>query len=317
MYKKYNLEKLDFSKIRTYPIAKRNDKVTVSNFSNLDRYRQSGNLRDLFPDVLKGGEFLELVDRIRSAQKKKRPVLLAMGAHVIKCGLSPLVNDLVERGFVTGIVLNGAGAIHDFEVADFGKTSETVEEGIGSGTFGMVKETAEWMNQAIETHCTDDAGLGYALGKALTEAKPPHEEYSILARGFLLNRPVTVHVAVGTDTTHIHPTTSGETLGRGSMNDFRLLTSMVSELEGGGCYLNVGSAVILPEVFMKALTAARNLGKTVRDFVAVNFDMIQHYRPNSNVVHRPTLDGGLGYSFTGHHEILLPLLYHLLCSESD
>ncbi len=303
---------IDLSRIKTYSIKERKHKVGVLDFARPKDYRSSGRIADLIPQLFKGQDLIEVVDHVGRAREKGKPVIFAMGAHVIKCGLSSLIIDLMERGIVTAVVFNGSGAIHDYEIALIGETSETVEDNLGGGAFGMVEETPTLMNEALSRYTSEETGMGAALGKDICERKLPHQEYSILACGHRTGVPVTVHAAIGTDTIHMHPGTDPALLGKATHLDFRLLASLLTELGDGGCYFNIGSAVVLPEVFLKALTLARNLGHSVENFITVNMDMIQHYRPLQNVVQRPTQDGGQGYSFTGHHEIMLPLLYHLL-----
>jgi hypothetical protein len=230
-----------------------------------------------------------------------------MGAHPLKVGLSPLIIRLLERGGLQGVAMNGAGIIHDFEIAWAGRTSEDVAAEIGSGSFGMAAETGQRLNEAIRKGWEQGRGIGDAVGAMIQETRLPYRHLSITAAGYRLGIPVTVHVAVGTDIIHLHPEASGEAIGEGSHRDFRLFAALLSRLRGG-VYLNLGSAVILPEVFLKALTLTRNLGYPVRDFTTVNMDFIPHYRPLTNVVRRPTLDGGKGFHLTGHHEIMFPLL---------
>ncbi len=229
---------------------------------------------------------------------------------MIKCGLNPVLIDLMERGFVTALALNGAGAIHDFEIALAGSTSEDVESELETGDFGMSRETAEWMNEAIAQGVSRGVGLGEAIGSYLDEnsSRFPFLDVSLLATAFRRNLPVTVHVAVGTDTIHVHPSADGSLLGKGSLQDFRLLTAVIRDLNDGGVYLNCGSAVILPEVFLKAVSLVRNLGSPLGQFTTVNLDFLQHYRPHHNVVTRPTRGSGQGIELTGHHELMIPLL---------
>jgi deoxyhypusine synthase len=231
-----------------------------------------------------------------------------MGAHVIKCGLSLLVIELMRRDVITAVALNGAGVIHDVEIALIGETSEDVAQGLADGSFGMAEETGRLINEAIAEGAAGEEGMGELVGRKLVQVKAPHCDYSILANAVQLGVPLTVHVAIGTDIVHMHPTAQGGPLGVASFRDFRLLASVVADMGGGGVYLNIGSAVLLPEVFLKALTIARNLGHDVSDFITVNLDMQQHYRPLQNVVGRPTVLGGKGYAITGHHELMLPLL---------
>jgi hypothetical protein len=260
------------------------------------------------PHLLAGEDFRKVVQAIVTACQNGRPVMVGMGAHVIKCGLSPIIIDLMRRGIVTAVALNGSGAIHDFEVALMGGTSEDVVSGLRDGTFGMVRETAELMNQAtnrVLEHPT--LGMGGLLAEQLIAVCAPYQEYSLLVAGRRLDLPVTVHVAIGTDILHMHGSANGAAIGQATFNDFRLFASCVAELSGG-TYLNVGSAVIMPEVFLKAFTIAQNLGANLRDLVTVNIDMTHHYRPSVNVVHRPSLVSGQGYTLIGRHEIMIPLL---------
>jgi len=300
---------IDLSKITTYPLAQRRNKVKIADFAKPAASDRSFNdFLDGLPNILAAKELRELVEYIVLAYTKERPVVVMMGAHVIKCGLSPVVMSLMERGIVSAVAMNGAGSIHDFEIALIGETSEDVAENIQNGTFGMAEETGRLMNEAIKRATEENTGLGEGLGRRLLEMRTDYLEYSILVAGMRLNVPVTVHVAIGTDIIHQHPAADGAAIGEASFTDFRKFVSVVSELGDGGVILNLGSAVLLPEVFLKALTIARNLGYKVANFTAANFDMMQHYRPRVNVVQRPTNMGGQGYSFTGHHEIMIPLL---------
>jgi len=242
-----------------------------------------------------------------TACRKKKTIVFLLGGHVIKCGLSPLIIDMMKNGIITAVALNGAGSIHDFEVAFGGGTSEDVSENLKNGSFGMVEETGHLMNTAINNGFINNIGTGRALGSEIEKLKLPNRKNSILYWGKRLDIPVTVHVAIGTDIIHQHPEADGKSIGQGSFLDFKLFCGVVSNLENG-IVCNFGSAVMLPEVFLKALTIARNLDNKVEKFTAVNFDQIQHYRPNKNIIERPTMSGGRGYSFTGHHEFMLPLL---------
>jgi hypothetical protein len=233
--------------------------------------------------------------------------MLAMGAHAIKVGLNPVIIDLLDRGIINGLAMNGACIIHDAELAMAGKTSEDVASEIGAGRFGMAEETGKFLNEAISEGAEKGLGLGESVGAMLIREDFPFNRHSLLARAYELDIPATVHVAMGTDIIHFHPSADGASIGKASHHDFRIFSSLVSELEGG-VFINLGSAVIMPEVFLKALSLVRNLGHKVKDFTTVNMDFIQHYRPMTNVVHRPTLDGGKGFSLTGHHEIMFPLL---------
>jgi hypothetical protein len=262
------------------------------------------------PRVLAGETLRALRDEILRARDRGRPVLWGLGAHVVKVGLSPVIVDLMERGFVTGVALNGAGVVHDFEMAVAGATSEDVAAGLGSGAFGMARETGEEANRAIVDGDRDGLGLGAAVGRYLNERRPRprHLGTSLLGAAWRLSRPATVHVALGTDVLHVHPACDPAATGRATHLDFRLFAAQVARLGGGGVYLNVGSAVVLPEVFLKAVTLARNLGHEIDDFATASLDFLQGYRPSVNVVERPVRDKGRGYRLTGHHEILVPLL---------
>jgi hypothetical protein len=262
------------------------------------------------PRLLAGETLISLRDEILRARARGRPILWGLGAHVLKVGLSRVIIDLIERGFVTGLALNGAGVVHDFELALVGQTSEDVKAGLGRGAFGMARETGEEVNRATVLGDRDGLGLGAAVGRYLCRRRPrpPHLEASLLATAWRLGLPATVHVALGTDIVHVHPACDPAALGRATHLDFRLFAAQVARLGGGGVYLNVGSAVILPEVFLKAVTLARNLGHRLSDFATANLDFIQSYRPGVNVVERPVAKTGRGYRLTGHHEILVPLL---------
>lgn len=261
------------------------------------------------PDVLAVKTLRNLARDIVDARKRGRPVILGMGAHPTKVGLNPVIVDLMRRGTVTALALNGAGVIHDFELALMGRTSEDVEAEIDSGRFGMAEETGRMINEAIVDGVTKEWGIGEAVGRYILRQRKrfPHWKTSLLATGAQLGIPVTVHVAVGTDIVHMHPSADGAALGAGSLLDFRKLTAVVSNMEGG-VYVNVGSAVLLPEVFLKTVTLSRNLGKALKHITTADMDFLPHYRPLTNVVKRPTQKGGRGYSLTGHHEIMVPLL---------
>lgn len=299
---------LDLSKVKTYSLKDRKSKVRVEDSAK--PYRAGSDFNTFFsslPDILAARDLRGVASAIVTARKKGRPVILAMGAHLIKVGLNPVIIDMMERGIITAIAMNGAGIIHDFELAFAGKTSEDVADEIKSGSFGMAEETGRILNLAIKEGVKKGKGIGEAVGERISTEDFPYKSMSILSAGERLDIPVTVHVAVGTDIIHIHPTADGASIGEGTMRDFHRFVSIVSQLEGG-VYLNIGSAVLLPEVFLKALSLVRNLGHKVADFTTVNMDFIQHYRPLTNVVRRPTQAGGRGYALTGHHEIMVPLL---------
>jgi hypothetical protein len=295
--------------VRTYPLARRKSKVRLKDFAR--PHRKGGSVADFLgslPRILAGETLRALAADLRRARARRKPIVWGLGGHVLKVGLSPLLIDLMDRGFVTGIALNGAGVVHDFELAVAGQTSEDVAEGLGAGDFGMARETGEEINQAVVDGQRDGLGLGGAMGRYLTERRARHVGVSLLAAAWQRGLPATVHVALGTDIVHMHPACDPGAVGRATHLDFRILAGEVAALGGGGAYLNVGSAVLLPEVFLKAVTLARNLGHDLRDFATANLDFIQSYRPNVNVVQRPTKGVGRGYSLTGHHEILVPLL---------
>ena len=300
---------LDLSGVRTYPPASRKSQVTRADFGRpLPRGASVRDLLEALPRILGGQALRGLAADVLRARSLGKPILWGLGGHVLKVGLSPVLVDLMEKGLVTGLALNGAGVVHDFELSVAGHTSEDVSAGLGSGEFGMARETGEEINRAIVEGDRDGLGLGAAVGRYLTARNPPHVDISLLAAAARLGVPATVHVAVGTDIVHMHPACDPGALGRATHLDFRLFAAEVSRMGGGGVYLNVGSAVMLPEVFLKAVTLARNLGHSLTDFATANLDFIQSYRPNTNVVERPTRGVGRGYSLTGHHEILVPLL---------
>lgn len=310
-----SVEPLDFTDLRTYSVFDRHSKVSVKEFARPVSANMSvSELLAALPSQLAGIEFREFVSSVAASVNGKRPVMLGMGAHVIKVGLNPVLIELMQRGIVTSLALNGAGIIHDTEIAMAGRTSEEVADVLGAGAFGAAKETGEVLNQAIRKGAANDIGMGEAVGRMLLENDFPYNDQSLLAQACKLGVPVTVHVAVGTDIIHIHPDVDGCAIGQTSHFDFRIFCRLVSELEGG-VYLNIGSAVLLPEVFLKALTVVRNLGFAVRKFTTANFDFIRHYRPATNVVHRPTLEGGRGFNFTGHHELMIPLFTAALLDE--
>jgi hypothetical protein len=301
-------EEFDLSGIRTYPLTSRKSKVNVQAFAR--PYAPASGLSrflDSLPSILAASDFKLIVRAIQSAKHAERAIIWGIGAHVLKTGLSPVLVDLMERGYVSAIASNGAGIIHDFEIALAGSTSEDVDEALGPGHFGMAEETATLLNAAIVEGARDGLGLGQAVGRYLCDRRPQFERYSIAATAYRLNIPLTAHVAIGTDIIHMHPLASGAALGETSLRDFRYFTSAVARLEHG-VYLNCGSAVILPEVFLKAVALARNQGCSLDGLITVNLDFLRHYRPMTNVVSRPTAGVGRGYSLTGHHELLIPLL---------
>jgi hypothetical protein len=310
-----NFRPLNFSKVRTYPVKKRFNKVQFSLLGK--KIRKGARVRSLIqglPDILAAQNLKAIARTIARAHRANKTVLLGMGAHPIKVGLSPLIVDFMERGIINAVALNGAGVIHDFELAYMGETSEDVAASLKDGSFGMGKETGAFINQAISEGSKRELGIGPAVGQAILKARLPHRRLSILAAGARLRIPVTAHIAIGTDIIHMHPSVDGKALGEGSLKDFRALTSVVATL-GGGVYLNFGSAVVLPEVFLKAVSLARNLGHPVQRLTTVNLDFLPHYRPLTNVVSRPTQQSGKGYHLTGHMEIMVPLLFAAVVEE--
>lgn len=303
---KYAQEPLSFQALKTVPIQARGGKVRVEHFGKPYQGGGVSGLLDALPHILAADSFRSVVDALVNARKRKKMILWGLGGHVIKCGLAPILIDLMNRGYAGAFAMNGATAIHDFEIAIAGHTSEDVEAVLPDGSFGAAEETGRGINVALE----GGSGFGECLGRHLeTHADPRFACSSLLCAAYQKAAPVTVHVAIGTDTPHTHPAANGQDLGRATHHDFRLLCSVVKEIHDGGVYLNVGSAVILPEVFLKAVSVVRNLGYPLADFTTVNFDFLQHYRPKVNVVERPhARAGGHGYSITGHHEIMLPLL---------
>lgn len=294
--------------LRTYSIKKRKSKVKKEFLAT--PYKKGGTFKEFIdglPDILQAKALRELARAIINARKQGRPVVLGMGAHVIKVGLSPVINDLINKDIITAIATNGACIIHDFELSYAGHTSEDVHEEIKTGMFGMAKETGLYLNRAIKRGAKRGIGIGRAVGEFIEKEKFPYRELSIFRAAFIRDIPATVHVAIGTDIIHMHPSADGAAIGKASLLDFRLFSSVISELEGG-VYINLGSAVIMPEVFLKALAIARNLGHRVENITTANMDFIQHYRPRENVLIRPTNLGGRYFAITGHHEIVFPLL---------
>ncbi|MBW8772598.1 MAG: hypothetical protein JF590_04810 [Gemmatimonadetes bacterium] len=301
----------DLSKVRTIPISGRRNKVDPALIAAPPAADRSfAAFLASLPDQLAARDLRVIIAHLGEAHRTKKGVVLLLGGHVIKVGLGPLINALLDTGLIAHVAMNGAAAIHDFELAAYGGTSEDVEAGLGDGTFGMAEETGREMNAAILAAHRAGQGMGEGLGKALGDRKGlPGGEASILLRAYQRKVPLSVHVAIGADIIHQHPTADGEALGGTTFRDFKRLAYSLPALDGGGAVLNLGSAVVLPEVFLKALTIARNLGAgRPKDFLAADFDMIKQYRPRMNVVSRPTKAGGTGIMITGHHEVMVPLL---------
>ncbi|MBA2260343.1 MAG: hypothetical protein H0W18_15730 [Acidobacteria bacterium] len=304
----FSYDEFDLSGVRTYPLNSRKSKANVSDFAkpHLPGAPITAFV-DSLPSMLAGSDFKSVVLAIRTARQADAGVLWGIGAHVIKTGLAPILIDLMNRGFVSAIAMNGAGVIHDFELALSGATSEDVDEALGPGRFGMAEETGRLLNGVIRDGVRAGKGIGGAVSEYLHGANAPHVSVSILATAAHLRIPVTVHVAIGTDIIHMHPDADGAALGEGSLRDFKYFVSNVARLKGG-VYLNCGSAVVLPEVFLKAVALARNTGASLDGLTTVNLDFTRLYRPQTNVVTRPVAGIGTGYSLVGHHEIMIPLL---------
>ncbi len=312
----YPIEPIDLAGLSTISLKERGGKVKQADFARAYKAGEGiAGLLGSLPRILAGEAFRDVVDAIIRARGAGKPILWGMGGHVIKCGLAPVLIDLMRRDFATGFAMNGSASIHDFEIALAGQTSEDVEAVLPDGRFGSAEETGREWNAALAAN----TGAGEALGAALDEtASTAHAEYSLLLQAWRARVPVTVHVAVGTDTPHTHPAVNGAQLGAATHYDFRLFCSMVSGLNDGGVYINAGSAVVMPEVFLKALSCVRNLGHEVRNFTTVNMDFLQHYRPRMNVVERPhAQSGGKGYALTGHHELMIPLLAAALIEKTS
>ncbi|MGH9671648.1 MAG: hypothetical protein ACRD44_00570 [Bryobacteraceae bacterium] len=309
---RYRHQPLDLGALRTVPLTTRGGKVTVSDFARPHRAGESWI--DSLPRLLAADSLRAVVTAMREARRRERMILWGLGGHVVKCGLAPVLTDLMARGYATAFAMNGAAAIHDFEIALAGHTSEDVESVLPDGSFGAAEETGRLMNEAFSAASREGIGAGEAVARRAAESE--FASASLLACSFGAGVPVTVHVAIGTDTPHMHPAADPAAIGAATHHDFRLFCELVRRLHDGGVYLNVGSAVMLPEVFLKAVSAVRNLGHQLENFTTVNLDFLQHYRPRVNVVERPHSGaGGRGYAITGHHEIMIPLLAALLSGD--
>jgi hypothetical protein len=305
---KFNYEQFDLSDVKTYPLKSRKSKARAEDFASpVPRDAGIRTFVDSLPGILAAADFKAIVRALELARERGGGIVWGLGAHVVKTGLGPVLIDLMERGYVSAIATNGATVIHDFEIALVGATSEDVDEALGPGRFGMAEETGRLLNAAISDGVAAGLGLGQSVARFLAEKSPQHARSSVLATAARLEIPVTVHVAIGTDIIHMHPAASGAAIGEGSLRDFRYFVSNVARLERG-VYLNCGSAVILPEVFLKAVAIARNRGLPLAELTTVNLDFIRQYRSQTNVVVRPTAQSGRGYSLVGHHEIMIPLL---------
>jgi Deoxyhypusine synthase len=305
---KFPYEEFDLSGVRTYPLASRKSKAAASDFARAYTPGTGvAGLIDSLPSILAAADFRAIVGAVGKARATGAGIVWGLGAHVIKTGLSPILVDLMERGFVSAVATNGAGVIHDFEIALAAATSEDVDEALGPGRFGMAEETGRLLNGAINDGVARGLGVGQAVGEYLVDSRAPHGNLSVVATAHRLGIPLTVHIGLGTDIIHMHPAASGAALGEGSLRDFRYFVSNVARLDRG-VYLNCGSAVILPEVFLKAVALVRNQGIALSELTTVNLDFMRMYRPQTNVVHRPTQNSGRGYNLVGHHELLIPLL---------
>jgi len=305
--KKFTPDPSDLSRVKRIHVSRRPTKVKLNQFARPIN-RSADFFFDALPEQLKAADLKRLITLIVKARKANKPFHLMLGAHVIKVGLTPLLNDLVKRKIVTGISFNSAGLIHDLELAFFGETSEDVEAGLKTGMFGMVIETAQLFNDVCQLAKEKNIGLGQAAGEYINKKKAPHREFSLLAQCYANQAPATIHAGIGTDTVAQHPEYDAAALAAASHIDFRILAKFCEQIDRGGVIVNIGSAVILPEVFLKALTIARNLSKHKSKLTTANFDMITHYRPTVNVINRPTKGAGEGFNFVGHHEIMIPLL---------
>jgi hypothetical protein len=320
----YSVQPLTLGSVRTYPLASRKSKVNVRDFAKPPAGNASlAKFLDSLPDILAARDLRSIVSAIHRARKQRKAILWGLGGHVIKVGLGPVLIDLMRRGFVSGIAMNGAALVHDFEIALVGNTSEDVDAALGDGRFGMAEETGEYVNEISKIAARLRIGYGESAGQFLNSGfiAAPFAASSVLAAAYKNRIPVTVHLAIGTDIPHMHPAADGASLGAATLRDFRLFSACVKEMHPGGVYLNWGSAVLLPEVFLKAVSVVRNLGVPLRPISTANFDFVQHYRPLQNVVKRPTASApgsrgpeSRGYAFTGHHEILLPLIAAALAS---
>ena len=316
----HDLQPLSLDRVSTYPLASRSSKVSLDDFAR--PVQEDSSLQDFLrslPNILAVQSLREIAARMRRARELQRPIIWGIGGHVVKTGLAPLIIDLMRRGFVTAIAANGSVLVHDAEIAMVGSTSEDVDATLGEGAFGGADETGKLLNRAAQEGAKENIGLGEATGRALLELNPKHADYSLLCAAYQARVPFTAHLTIGADIGHFHPQADGAALGATTHTDFRLLSELVRRMDSGGVYLNIGSAVTLPEVFLKAVTLVRNLGNQLTDITTANFDFIQSYRPLTNVVRRPTANGaGQGFSITGHHELTLPLLAaELVCGANE
>jgi hypothetical protein len=306
---RYKIKPFPKDQLHTSPLHSRESKVTIHDFARaFSPDKPFAAFIESLPDILAGRDYKSFLKRAEQARIRNKERLFALGAHVIKVGLAPVLISLMEEGWITSLALNGAGIIHDFEIAYAGHTSEEVADKIKNGRLGMARETGELLNEAINSAEGKEMGIGEVIGELIEKSDYPHKDLSLLAAAYRMNIPTTVHVAIGTDTIHFHPRVDGKALGNATLRDFFLFCSLCENLEGGGIFVNVGSAVILPEVFLKAVTFIRNKGKPLENYATAVFDFQRHYRPEENVVKRPLGEKGRGFYFIGHHEIMIPLL---------
>jgi hypothetical protein len=309
-----DLRPFELDKVKTYPLASRPSKVKLDDFARpLGDEASVGEFLASLPNVLAVQSLRQITERMRRARELGKPIIWGLGGHVIKTGLAPLIIDLLKRRYVSAIAANGSVLVHDAEIAMIGSTSEDVDATLSEGVFGGADETGRLLNGAARDGATDQIGLGEAVGRSLAAMNPKHRQYSLLCAAYEARVPFTIHLTIGGDITHFHPSADGASLGATTQTDFRLLAEVVRRMDGGGVYLNIGSAVVLPEIFLKCVTLVRNLGHPLSDITTANFDFIQSYRPQTNVVRRPTEKGaGAGFSITGHHELTIPLLAAML-----
>jgi hypothetical protein len=306
---KYRVRPFDLSDTKTYPLESRKSKVAVESFCR--PHEKGGSVSEFLqslPQILASRDLKDLAHAIVNARSNGKSIIWGMGGHVIKTGLSPVLIDLMDRGLVSALAMNGSCLVHDYEIALVGSTSEDVEVQLQSGAFGMAEETGREINQAIREGVAEDLGIGESLGRHMAKLNPPFGRFSLLLQAYLRSIPVTVHVTIGADIIHNHPSVSPASIGEGTHRDFRILARLLEGMNEGGVYLNCGSAVNLPEVFLKCVALVRNGGRPLKNFTTANLDFIQHYRPTENVIKRPVRNGGRGIAITGHHEIVLPLL---------
>ncbi len=314
-----NFRPIALENVKTYPLESRTSKVSLNDFAKpIDPNISLQEFLDCLPNILAVQTLSELASRMQRAKDLKKPIIWGIGGHVIKTGLAPLLIDLMKRGFVTAVAANGSVLVHDAEIAMTGSTSEDVDATLSEGAFGAAEETGQLLNSAAIHGAKDGCGLGEAMGRALLDLRPAYPSHSLLCALYEAKIPFTAHLTIGGDIAHFHPNVDGAALGATSHTDFRLLASIVKEMNGGGVYLNIGSAVVLPEVFLKCVTLVRNLGNPLTDITTANFDFIQSYRPQTNVVRRPTAGGsGKGFTITGHHELTIPLLAAVLLNSNQ